>query len=50
MPLEDGNLIDHTQKEVTYKDFVDKASSKSSFWLTASQELVLFAKANVGSL
>lgn len=31
---EDGNLIDHTQKEVSYKDFVDK-------------ELVLFAKANV---
>ncbi|CAJ1338347.1 unnamed protein product [Effrenium voratum] len=31
---EDGNLIDHTQKEVTYKDFVDK-------------ELVLHAKANV---
>jgi len=31
---EEGNLIDHTQKEVSYKDFVDK-------------ELVLFAKANV---
>ena len=22
---QDGNLIDHTQKEVSYKDFVDKA-------------------------
>mmetsp|Transcript_21100 Transcript_21100/g.49104 ORF Transcript_21100/g.49104 Transcript_21100/m.49104 type:complete len:1219 (+) Transcript_21100:71-3727(+) len=31
---EEGRLIDHTQQEVSYKDFVDK-------------ELVLFAKANV---
>lgn len=31
---EEGRLVDHTQQEVSYKDFVDK-------------ELVLFAKANV---
>mmetsp|Transcript_9591 Transcript_9591/g.17196 ORF Transcript_9591/g.17196 Transcript_9591/m.17196 type:complete len:1243 (+) Transcript_9591:36-3764(+) len=31
---EDGNLVDHTAKEVAYKDFIDK-------------ELVLFSKANV---
>ncbi|CAE7037157.1 TOP2 [Symbiodinium natans] len=31
---EEGRLVDHTQREVSYKDFVDK-------------ELVLFAKANV---